>query len=182
MGLSLNETNVMLADSSFYICFLDDIEQPEVLKKILTSFKFLITPIVYKEVSKSANFKHIESNPKIVLFPEENLGEALRPFFSEKEIEKGETEVIELAYQFYANNDPKMFILDEKGPRFFVLRNLPYLARLMTGTVAFVGECYYEYAVFGKSEASTIVLVIGMSKFRVTAEVIKEVLSRIEGR
>ena len=173
-----NET--MLADSTFYLCFLEDIEQPEVLKRLLDSFTFLITPIVYNEVGKSRNFKHIKSNPKIVLVRKENLGEALRPFFSRKEIEKGETEVIELAYQFYADNDPKMFIMDEKGPRFFVFRNLPYLARLMIGTVGFVGKCYYKYAILGKSEASEIVLVISRSKFRVSAEVISEVLSKIE--
>lgn len=180
--MSLNETNVMLADSSFYICFLEDIEQPKVLTKILDNFRFLITPIVYKEVSKSVNFKHIESNPRIVLLREENLGEALRPFFSKEEIEKGETEVIELAYQFYADDDPKVFILDEKEPRLFILRNLPYLAKLMVGTVGFVGKCYYEYAILEKSEASAIVLVISVSKFRVSTEVISEVLSKIESR
>lgn len=172
----------MLADSTFYLCFLDDIEQPEVLKRLLDNFTFLITPIVYDEVSKSRNFKHVKLNPKIVLVRKENLGEALRPFFSRKEIEKGETEVIELAYQFYANHDPKVFIMDEDGPRFFVFRNLPYLARLMIGTVGFVGKCYYKYAVLGKSEASAIVLVISKSKFRVSAEVISEVLSKIENR
>jgi predicted nucleic acid-binding protein len=172
----------MLADSSFYFCFLEDIEQPEVLKRLLDGFRFLITPIVYNEVSKSRNFKYIESHPKIILLPKENLGEALRPFFSRKEIEKGETEVIELAYQFYADDDPKMFILDEKEPRLFVLRNLPYLAKLMIGTVGFVGKCYYEYAILGKSEASGIVLVISRSRFRVSAEVISEVLSKIENR
>lgn len=171
---------MMLADSSFYICFLEDIEQLEVLKRLLDNFKFLITPIVYNEVSKSRNFKHIKSNPKIILLPKENIGEALRPFFSKREIEKGETEVIELAYQFYANGDPKIFILDEEEPRLFVLRNLPYLAKLMRGTVGFVGECYYEYAILGKNEASAIVLVISKSKFRVSAEVINKVLSKIE--
>jgi predicted nucleic acid-binding protein len=176
----LNETNVMLADSSFYLCFLEDIEKPEVLKKLLDGFTFLITPIVYNEVSKSRNFKHIKANPKIILLPKENLGEALRPFFSKKEIEKGETEVIELAYQFYVDNNPKMFILDERGPRLFVYRNLPYLAKLMIGTVGFVGKCYYKYAILEKNEASTIVVVISKSKFRVSAEVISEVLSKIQ--
>jgi predicted nucleic acid-binding protein len=172
----------MLADSTFYLCFLDDIEQPEVLIKILDRFNFLITPIVYKEVSKSNNFGHIQFNPKIIMFPKENLGEILRPFFSKKEIEKGETEVIELAYEFYADGTPKMFILDEKEPRLFVTRNLPYLVELMIGTVAFVGECYYEYAILGKSEAASIVLLISTSKFRVSAEVISEVFSKIESR
>lgn len=172
----------MLADSSFFLCFLEDIEQPQVLKRVLDKFDFLITPTVYKEVSKSSNFKQIESHPKITLVSKENLGEALRPFFSKKQIEKGETEVIELAYQYYIENKPKMFILDDKEPRLFVLRNLSYMAKLMIGTVGFVGECYYQFEIFEKNEASALVLVISTSSFRVSAEVISEVLTKIESR
>jgi predicted nucleic acid-binding protein len=172
----------MLADSSFYLCFLEDIEQPQVLNRVLDRFDFLITPTVYREVGKSENFKSVQSHPKLVLIPKENLGEVLRPFFSKRQIEKGETEVIELAYQFYADENPKKFIIDDKEPRLFVIRNLPDLSKLMVGTVGFVGECYYEYDVLGKSEAAAIVLVISRSNFRVSAEVIREVLSKIKSR
>ncbi|MHC3128662.1 MAG: hypothetical protein IBV52_01110 [Candidatus Bathyarchaeota archaeon] len=170
----------MLADSSFYLCFLEDIEQPEVLLRILNRFDFLITPIVYKEVSKCNNFECIQSNPKIIMFPKKNLGEILRPFFSKKEIEKGETEVIELAYEFYADGTPKMFILDEKGPRLFVMRVLPYLVELMIGTVGFIGKCCYEYGILEKAETSVLLLVISTSNFRVSPEIISEVLTKIE--
>lgn len=180
--MSLTETNEILADSSFYLCFLDDIEQPNVLKRVLDNFDFLITPMVYKEVSKSIHFNVVRNHPKIILVPKENLGEGLRPFFSKKEIEKGETEVIELAYRFYANDEPKIFIIDDNGPRLFVIRNLPFLEKLMIGTVGFVGECYYVYGILEKSEASSIVLIIDKSKFRASAEVIREVLSKIESR
>ena len=176
----LNESKEILADSSFFICFLDDIEKPNVLDKILEKFDFLITPIVYTEVSKSINFKHIQKHPKILRVKKENLGEALRPLFSKKEIEKGETEIIELAYHFYVNGASRFFILDDDGPRFFVKRNLPHLEKLMIGTVGFVGECYYVCKILEKTEASAIVIIIGESKFRVSAEVIKEVLSKIE--
>jgi len=178
----LNETNEILADSSFYLCFLDDIEQPKVLERILERFDFLITPIVYKEVSRSTHFKYVKNHPKIILVSKESLGEALRPFFSEKEIEKGETEVIELAYQFYANNDSKFFIIDEEGPRLFVIRNLPYLGKLMIGTVGFVGDCYSRCGILDKSEAYALVIMIDRSKFRVSAEVIRVVLSKMESR
>lgn len=180
--MPLNKSDEILADSSFFICFLDDIEQPKVLKRMLYKFDFLVTPMVYKEISKSINFKHVQNHPKIILVPKENLGESLRPFFSKKEVEKGETEVIELAYQFYSNSNPRIFIIDEDGPRLFVIQNLPYLEKLMIGTVGFVGECYYEYGILEKSEASAIILIIGTSKFRVSAEVIREVLTKIESR
>jgi len=177
-----NDNDTILADSSFYICFLEDISQPQALIKVLNNFDFLITPIVKGEVSKANGFKHIQAHPKIILIKKENLGEALRPLFSKKQIEKGETEIIELAYQMYAEKNPRKFIIDDKEPRRFVNHNLPYLTKLMIGTVGFVGECYYEYHVFKKREAYDTVVVIGKSKFRVSAEVIKEVLDKIESR
>lgn len=149
---------------------------------MLDRFDFVITPIVYKEVSKSNSFQYLKSNPKLIVFPKENLGEILRPFFSKKEIEKGETEVIELAYEFYADGTPKMFILDDKEPRLFVMRNLPYLVSLMIGTVGFVGKCCYEYKILEKTETSAILLVISTSNFRVSPQIISEVLAKIESR
>jgi predicted nucleic acid-binding protein len=116
------------------------------------------------------------------LVKKEHLGEALKPLFSEKQIQKGETEVIELAYQLFAEKNPTKFIMDDKEPRLFVTRNLPYLVRYMVGTVGFVGECYYNYHIFGKQEAYDTVVIIGASDFRVSKEVIKEVLSKIESR
>lgn len=180
--MSLNESTEMLADSSFYLCFLEDIEQPEVLLRILQRFDFLITPIVYKEVSKSDNFNRVQPCHNLRLVSKMNLGEILRPFFSQKEIEKGETEVIELAYEYYAEGKPRTFIIDDKEPRLFVSRNLPYLSELMVGTVGFVGECCYEYAILDKNEASALLLVISRSSFRVTPEIISEVLDKIENR
>lgn len=177
-----NDPNQFLADSSFYLCFLEDIEKPKVLLKILGSFDFIITPIVFGEVSKSNNFVHIKSSPNLIKFPKKNLGEILRPFFSKKEIEKGETEIIELAYDFYIDGIPKPFIIDDKGPRLFVKRNLPYLVTLMIGTVGFVGKCCYEYDILKKTEASLILMLISESKFRVSPEIISAVLSKIKSR
>lgn len=180
--MSLNKSNEMLSDSSFYLCFLEDIEQPDVLLRIMQRFDFLITPIVYKEVSKSHNFGRIQSCPKLKLLQKESLGEILKPFFSKKEIEKGETEVIELAFEYYVAGLPRMFIIDDKEPRLFVTRNLPYLSDLMIGTVGFVGECSYEYAILDKYEASALLLLISTSSFRVEPEVISEVLAKIDNR
>lgn len=176
------QNEAILADSSFYLCFLDDIIKPDLLKRIVDVFDFLITPIVFKEVSKSNNFLSIKQHQKLFPVLGLNFGEALRPFFSQKQIEKGETEVIEFAYFLYANNKPTVFIIDDKSPRIFVMKNLPSLKNLMKGTVGFVGDCYYKYAIFNKTETSKIVLLIDESKFRVSAEVIKEVLHNIESR
>lgn len=180
--MPVTEDNQIVADSTFYLCFLEDIKRPEALKSIIDEFDLLITPLVYKEVDCSSNFDVIKNHPKLILYPQEVLGEALRPFFSEKQILKGETEVIELAYNFYVDGTPKILILDDKQARSFVLRQLPYLQESLIGTVGFVGDCYCEYNVFEKDTAKTLVILIGESPFRVSAYVIREVLSKIDSR
>jgi predicted nucleic acid-binding protein len=180
--LQFNKDRQIVADSTFYICFLEDIHKPEVLTSVLDSFDLLITPLVQAEISKSSNFTKIQAHPKLIYYARENLGEALRPFFSKKQIQKGETEVIELAYDFYVNGEPKVFILDDKQPRSFVHKNLPYLEEFMIGTVGFVGDCYCEYGIFEKVNAMAIVILISKSSFRVSADVIREVLARIDSR
>lgn len=168
----------VVADSTFYICFLEDINQPEKLVYILKLFVFRITPIVYKEVSKCKNYAIIETSCPIVR--DSNIGEILKPFFSKKQIEKGETEVIELAYEFYSDGTHIPFILDDEEARYFVERNLKDLSSSMTGTVGFVAKCYYEFFVFTKEEASLTISTIGNSKFRISQEIISKVLSRVQ--
>jgi len=177
-----SDDNQIVADSTFYLCFLEDIHKPETLIHILDFFDFLITPLVQKEVSRSGNFTDIQSHPNLIPYKKENLGEALRPLFSERQIQKGETEVIELAYAFFITGKSKMFILDDKQPRSFVHRTLPYLEYLMMGTVGFVGDCYCEYRIIEKGNARTLVILIGESPFRVSADVIRKVLAKIDSR
>jgi len=135
---------------------------------------------VQEEVSRSSNFTQIQFHQKLIPYPKENLGEALRPFFSERQIQKGETEVIELAYDFFINGDSKMFILDDKQPRLFVQNNLHYLEDLMIGTVGFVGDCYCEYRIIEKGNARELVILISESPFRVSVDIIREVLAKID--
>jgi predicted nucleic acid-binding protein len=52
----------------------------------------------------------------------------------------------------------------------------------MIGTVGFLGECYYEYEVFEKGETVAVIILISKSTFRVSADVISEVLAKIESR
>lgn len=177
-----SDSNQIVADSTFYLCFLEDIHKPEVLIHVLDFFDFLITPLVQEEVSRSISYTEIQSHPKLIPYPKENLGEALRPFFSEKQIQKGETEVIELAYDFFINGNPKLFILDDKQPRSFVHRTLPYLEDLMIGTVGFVGDCYCDYSIIEKDNAQALVILISESPFWVSADVIRKVLAKIDSR
>lgn len=170
----------IVADSSFYICFLEDIQQPHELIRFLKCFIFIITPIVYDEVSKCKDFQQVESVCNLT--KHSPVGEILKPFFSKSQVEKGETEVIELAYEFYAEGSPIHFILDDGQARGFVKNNLTDLTSFMMGTVGFVGKCCYEFFLIGKDEATKLVIIIGASKFRVHQDVISEVLTKIQQR
>ena len=131
----------IIADSSFYICFLDDIKKPEYLKHILTHFRFVIGKIVKKEIARSPMFKKIESIINTVvdnISADENFDELLKPFFSVKEIEKGEDEVIAIAYVFNILELYFYFILDDESARHFVEINFSELKDRMYGTVGFI--------------------------------------------
>ncbi|MDI3475370.1 MAG: hypothetical protein PWQ95_1098 [Thermococcaceae archaeon] len=114
-------TKEIISDSTFYICFLDDINYPEGLKKIINSrkFKFVIGDVVENEIKKSSNYPLIKSDlskvrEKPLPF---NYGEIVRPFLGISEIKKGEHEVIGIAIVYHLKGKDFILILDEDGPR-----------------------------------------------------------------
>ena len=170
----------MLADSSFYLCFLEDIEKPDILLEILSAFKFIIPPLVFEEVKICKNYNHMYGANTIEILPSEmNLGEILKPFFSEAE--KGEAEVIELAHLLHEYNKIHILILDEQNARKFVTSNLPHLCENMTGTVGFIGKCHCNFRILPKLIALEIIQDIRSSRFRVTDKILNDINQEIEG-
>lgn len=173
---------LMLADSTFYLCFLEDIEKPDILLKMLSTFKFIVPPLVFEEVRVCKNYKHMRGvNTVIILYSEMNLGEVLKPFFSTEEVKKGEAEVIALAYLLHESNKIHNFILDEQDARNFVTNNLPHLCKKMIGTVGFIGECHCNFRILLKDHALAILQDIRNSRFRVTDKILNNVKQEIEG-
>jgi len=165
----------IVADSSFYICFLDDINRPEILLRIINEFNFIVTPLIKKEIEKSKNYAYISENQNI-LYSNSSLdyGEIIKPFFAQEEIIRGEHEVIGAAYFLYKLNKLFCFILDDKEPRKFVVYNIPDLAKLMVGTVNFVGLCCCSYKLLKKEEAILLLNQIKKSKFRIEENIINQ--------
>jgi predicted nucleic acid-binding protein len=173
----------LIADSSFYICFLDCINEPASLIKILDVFQANVTPKVFSEINKSKNSYHILNKKDLLTVfkgADINLGEALRPFVSEKELEKGEHEVIVLAYVFYNINIGFFFIIDELSKRKLVEKNLPYLTKNLYGTLGFIGICHSKYNIFNKTESLNLLNKIGCSSFRADKKIIEEVIKKIQ--
>ena len=179
--MSMSRSEKIFADSTFYICFLDDISDPQYLLKFIEKFDFLLTPIVKEEIKKSENYRFIKECKHISdLESVHNVGKILEPFFGTDEIKKGEHEVIGVAYIFYEMKMKFYFILDESGPRAFVERNFNYLCHFMIGTVKFVGMCYREFGIIPKSDALMLLRKIEKSRFRVTKDILTEVREYIE--
>ncbi len=174
----------VIPDTSFFVCFLDDIKVPELLIRTFESNKFalVVGKIVHEELKRSENYHQIE----FILTEAESydytqFGEILRPFMSLEEISKGEHEVIATAYILNFLGYEIIFILDDDDARNFVLRNLKEISDRMTGTVGFVRLCCCHHKIFNKEEAKLILIMIKNSKFRVKKEIVEKAIGEIGG-
>jgi predicted nucleic acid-binding protein len=177
MGPSKN----IIADSSFYLCFLDDINEPSFLDRIIDKFDFYITPIVEHEIKFEKN-EMLKRNEKIIRVGNHiNFGEILKPFLSVKSLEKGEHEVIGLGYHFFMIGMPFYLIIDDHDAKEFVRKNINDLFSFLHVTLGFIkiGCCYFK--IFSKEEAITIVNKIEHSKFRISKDILKKIKNDIGG-
>lgn len=172
----------LVADSSFYVCFLNDIKQQIPLEKILTELKFYVPSCIVNEVSKCSEFKSILSSTKAkILDSSYNFADILRPFVSKNQFDKGETEAIALAYVLNRMQRLHKLILDDKGARDFVINKLSLLANYMTGTVGFVADCCCYYCFLTREEGLRIFELVELSQFRVDNNVLSQVRDRVNG-
>ena len=174
----------VVADSSFYICFLDDIKRPKYLVRILNHFEFIIGKVIHEEIKRSQNYSYIKTimEEKVIQFEYENYGEILKPFFSIKEIQKGEHEVIAISIILVRLGFLDIIIIiDDKDARKFIERNFKDIYHLLKYTVKFIVECYSKYKIFSKEEVKEILTLIKGSKFRVKGSLIDDILKNLEG-
>jgi predicted nucleic acid-binding protein len=176
-------TYSLIPDSTFYICFLDDIKKPEYLKKIIhnNNFNIFIGQIINNEIKKSNNYKSLEKDmgSKIKLFKYYQYGEILRPLFSKEEIKKGEHEVIVIAFILFSENEKFIAILDDIAPRNFIQKNFPKIYKSIEWTVGFIKNCFYKYKIFSKEETLIILKLIQNSKFRIDSGIISRIISEV---
>lgn len=179
-------TKDVIADSTFYICFLDDIEYPDGLKKIFLSkkFEFIIGPVVEAEIRSSKNYYQIsECLSRVRKHPLPfRYGEIVRPFLGIEEIRKGEHEVIGIAIVYYLRGIDFILILDDNGPRKVIAKRLAGIKSKMTGTVGFVKLCCCHYKIYSIQEAKNILEKIKNSKFRVPSNIVDDIIREIHGR
>jgi len=179
-------TNILkvIPDSSFFICFLDDIKMPIILKRIITFkyFRFVLCEKVKKELLRNSEFKKLfnDLNEHFESFEYGMYTEILRPLFAEEEIVKGEHEVIVAAYvHHYVLNQNYMVIIDDAETRKFIQRNFPEIFKNVVGTLGFIKQSYKVFNIISRDEALNILGAIESSKFRVSKNVLEKIRDEI---
>jgi len=162
----------VIPDSSFFICFIDDLEdylpntdRIHILTTIASNFTVLVVPAVETE----SRLKRLPSPvmdqiqlATISIIQSEPLIELLRPLLG-----KGEYQVISYAHEHLLKGDHTfLVILDDGLARSLVRRSLPKLADHMKGTVGFLGLCVIR-KILDKDETIHLITIIGKSNFRV---------------
>lgn len=173
----------IIPDSSFFICFLDDIEKPQLMIDLLNSesFSFIVGMITFKEIQKSKNFIEIErqSRQKITIYDYFEYSEVVKMFFSESELKKGEHEVFIISFIQSFSKDPFITILDDENAKKFFKTNIPEKATSVIGTVGFIRLCSCKCKVFIKEVAIDILESIKQSKFFVPVSIIDATIEDI---
>ena len=132
----MNET--VVADTSFYLCYHDDINKRDFLDVFLDSYSFHLGPRILNELpvalSKSDRFL------SAIKFNDECFFELIKPYFgrSENHRNDGEYEAIGLAYHLNFHFGLKYLIIDDKRAYNFVTANFTSLEHKLIRNIGFI--------------------------------------------
>ena len=132
----MNET--VVADTSFYLCYHDDINKRDFLDVFLDSYSFHLGPRILNELpvalSKSDRFL------SAIKFNDECFFELIKPYFgrSENHRNDGEYEAIGLAYHLNFHFGLKYLIIDDKRAYNFVKANFTSLEHKLIRNIGFI--------------------------------------------
>ncbi|ETA68461.1 hypothetical protein MettiDRAFT_1932 [Methanolobus tindarius DSM 2278] len=131
----------VVADSSFYICYCDDIKKHDFLSDILSLYSFHVGPIIKGELPEDL----IDSNyfQSSVAVNDASFFELVKPYFGRIDSHKndGEYEAIGLAYDLNTTSNLKCLIIDERRAYNFVNSNFPSLKSKLTRNIGFILNC-----------------------------------------
>ncbi|MEM3665225.1 MAG: hypothetical protein QXW47_10015 [Candidatus Jordarchaeales archaeon] len=144
-------------------------------------FEFIAGNIIKEEIRRKHTHQlvkeAIENNVKT--FSYYNYREILKPFLSQREIRKGEDELIAISIILYHLNEDFLVILDDAAARGFLEKNFPEPSRKVRGTVGFLKLCCCNYKILSKEKTILILNKIKNSKFRATEEVVERVIGDV---
>lgn len=133
-------TEGIAPDSSFFICFSNDLNRHELIHDTATMYSIYIGKRVLNETSQIFEDETLRS---MVAEIDVDYYEIVKPYFgrSEKHEEDGEYEAIGIAFFLYQKNDLRFLILDERRATKFTNRYFPELSESLVGTVGFIRDC-----------------------------------------
>ncbi|NJD76573.1 MAG: hypothetical protein FIB08_05675 [Candidatus Methanoperedens sp.] len=130
----------IVPDSSFYICFANDLKRREWLYELANLYPVYIGKRILKEIFKEvSDDKDFLSTVKIIDF---DYYELIKPYFGRNEmhIDDGEYEAIGIAHFLVIKGYLRYLIIDETRARNFVNRHFPSLTDKMVGTIGFLRD------------------------------------------
>jgi predicted nucleic acid-binding protein len=178
----------LLPDSSFFICFLSDLNESvdestrlHYLNIFLEAFSVEVVPIVYHEINKKSNSKPIDH--KIIKIKAIRSIDRNEPILSYLQplLGKGEYEVISLSFLYYRNKESHFLcVLDDDVARRIVANFITEIKPNLIGTVGLIGFCSSSLALFDKTEAVTLLGKIKESNFRIDPKIIDEIIQKLK--
>ncbi|MCC4766335.1 hypothetical protein FXW07_06830 [Methanosarcina sp. DH1] len=134
----------VVADTSFYLCYYNDIRKNECLNIFLGSYSFYLGSKILGELPKS--LAKSDSFLSVVNFNDESFFELVKPFFgrSTNHEKDGEYEAIGLAYHLNLHFGLKYLIIDDRRAYNFVAVNFKSLEHKLTRNIGFIVKSYKE--------------------------------------
>lgn len=178
----------LIPDSSFFICFFDDLEgivdESERYGFIsLVAREFIVK--IPQHVHFEAGFerRNHDFSGSISVVSIDDLMENANPFEPLRlVVDRGEFEVIVLSYIHKTKNGNNFtFILDDETARKKVNLFLPILSENLTGTIGFISRLE-ENNYLSSEFTINIIKCIGESKFRISKKILDFTIKNIEGR
>ncbi|MCZ7382161.1 MAG: hypothetical protein O8C64_11415 [Candidatus Methanoperedens sp.] len=130
----------IVPDSSFYICFTNDLKRRECFYEVANLYSVYIGRRILKEICKEVSGdKNFLSTVRIINF---DYYELIKPYFGRNEdhIDDGEYEAIGIAHFLAEKGYLKYLIIDETRAKNFVTKHFPYLINNTVGTIGFIRD------------------------------------------
>jgi hypothetical protein len=159
----------VIADTTFYLVFLHDIDKPHYFTKIVEAHDFLLPPLVDKEIQTKLRFKRktlnynyiakqIENKKILKLIWRPNLEAIIAPRFGKTNPKLGEYEVVAYSHHLVKKNPSLRAVIDdiEARQKIRAIPKLNHVYNILKWTTDIIKESYYDFNVLNKRECLQI--------------------------
>jgi hypothetical protein len=156
----------VVADSSFYLVFLKDIDKPQCFKKIADAHDFLMPELVTAEVKRNLvdcekleNYRYVTRNRRITKWKNRVFSPELliALLLDNGRKRRGEHEVIAHSILLYGRKELFFLILDDDRAMKLVDNNFSFLSLFAKWTPDFITNCHCDTEILSKEECKAII-------------------------